>query len=162
MPRLGGSVSGIRAITYTGPGDIVSSARGWWGLRAYSNAVIGSNVVRLRRSSDSAEQNFTTLSTGALDEASITSFAGGSNLFVVTLFDQSGNAKDCTQSSASAQPPFIRNAIGSKSAIEPVGASVTRLESTSTISFNSPFSTMFVGHEDSGMTSSPAYAMINT
>jgi hypothetical protein len=62
-------------------------------------------VVRVRRGSDGAEANFT-----AEDVAGGTLAAwvgAGTDGFVVTLFDQSGNARHATQSSASAQPRVV-------------------------------------------------------
>jgi hypothetical protein len=111
---IGGSVVGYRpVVTYEGPGDVVSGATAWWGLRAYSSATIGDNAVRLRRDSDNAEQNFTTLANGSLDVASIATFKGAANLFVVTLYDQTGNGLDTTQSTAASQPKFLLSILGS-------------------------------------------------
>ncbi len=97
---------------YAGSGDIVSGAAGWWGLRAYSNATIGSNAVRLRRDSDNAESDFVTITNGLLDTASITTFAGAANLFVTKLYDQSGNGNDASQGTASQQPSFTLSGLG--------------------------------------------------
>src|SRR5215475_9326831 len=105
---VGGSVAGFRTVTYVGPGDIVSGARAWWGLRAFSNATAGTNAIRLRRSSDSAELDFATLTNGSLDEAGITTWAGGASLFLIKLFDQTGNGQDVTQATTTRQPPFLR------------------------------------------------------
>lgn|SRR5262245_14027392 len=127
MP-LGGSVSGIRSISYQGPGDIVSGAAAWWGLRAYSSSTIGNNIVRLRRS-DTTEQDFAAISGGGLDEAAITSFSAGA-LTVTKLYDQTGNGKDLTQTTVANQPTLTRSGLGSKSIITFVGATPTRLVST--------------------------------
>src|SRR5262249_36067713 len=99
---------------YEGPGDIVSGAFGWWGLRAYNFATIGNSCIRLRRSSDNAEQDFVTLSpSGALDVASISSFKGAANLFVSKTYDQTGNGRDLAQSTAANQPTFTLSGLGS-------------------------------------------------
>lgn len=98
---------------YTGPGDIVSGATFWGGLRAYSAATIGTNCVRLIRASDSAQQNFVTLANGSVDLASITTFLAATTGKVVTLFDQSGNGNDATQATDLNRPDFTFNAIGS-------------------------------------------------
>jgi hypothetical protein len=98
---------------YEGPGDIVASAAAWWGLRAYSDATIGDAAVRLRRSSDNAEQNFATIADGGLDLAAISTFKGAANLFVVNLFDQTGNARHFEQTTAASQPALILSGIGS-------------------------------------------------
>jgi hypothetical protein len=97
---------------YEGPGNIVASAAAWWGLRAYSLATVGDNAVRLRRDSDNAEQTFVTIAGGGLDLAAISSFKGAANLFVTTLFDQTGNGSPLTQTAAGSQPTFILAALG--------------------------------------------------
>jgi|SRR5215475_1927487 len=105
MP-LGGSVAGYRsAAAYSGPGDAVSGAQGFWGARSYTLAAVGGTVIRLRRDSDNAEQDFVTITGGGLDVASITTFKGAANLFTVTLYDQVGT-NHATQATAATQPPF--------------------------------------------------------
>lgn len=64
---------------YTGPGDIVSSAVGFYGGRAYSAAVAATGTqkgYRVRRASDNTESDILILTTGYLDTAAATSFAG--------------------------------------------------------------------------------------
>jgi hypothetical protein len=104
----GGYMSGCLGSVrpYQGPGDIVAGAIAWWGLRAYSFANIGATILRLRRSSDNAEQNFTTIANGGLDYDLIKAFAGGSNLFVVTLLDQVGTYH-LSQATAGNQPALV-------------------------------------------------------
>jgi hypothetical protein len=112
---IGGSVIGYRSAVavYQGPGDVVAGATQWWGLRAYSNATIGNNAVRLRRSSDNAESDFVTVDDGGLDLEAITTFKGAANLFVVKLYDQTGGGFDASESTASAQPAFTLSGLGS-------------------------------------------------
>lgn len=65
--------------SYVGPGDIVSGATYFWGLRGYNNAGAApgtTNAVRVVRLSDNAEQDVVILSSGALDMTSATTFAG--------------------------------------------------------------------------------------
>jgi hypothetical protein len=122
MPGVrGGSVASYRTPTavYVGPGDIEPGAIGWWGLRAYAAATAGTAAVRLRRDSDNGEQDFNTLANGDLDVASISSFKGAANLFVVALYNQAGGSVPAlTQATAGNQPPFILNVLGSFPAIQ--------------------------------------------
>src|SRR6187551_413431 len=60
---------------YVGPVDAVAGATHCWSLQACSNALIGSNTIELRRSTDNATQIFSTVSGGDLDDAAITTFA---------------------------------------------------------------------------------------
>jgi hypothetical protein len=112
MAIIGGSVVGYRSVAYSGPGDIVSGAIGWWGLRAYSNATIGNNAIRLREDGGNTEQDFATIAEGGLDLAAIATFKGANNLFVVKLYDQTGNGNDVAQTIAGIQPPFTLNQFG--------------------------------------------------
>jgi hypothetical protein len=59
------------------------------------------NVVRLRRSSDNAELDFTA---DELTDGTLTTWQGEDTVFVVTFYDQSVNAYNATQVSASLQP----------------------------------------------------------
>jgi hypothetical protein len=98
---------------YSGPGDIVSGAISWFGLRAYSFATVGSNAIRLRRASDNAESNFvTTFPTGIIDIPSITTFLTSTSGFVSKWYDQSGNGNDLVQATAASQPSFPLSVIG--------------------------------------------------
>jgi hypothetical protein len=60
------------------PGDIVSGAWAWWGLRAYNAAYAtgSNNAINVRRASDNATQNIVILTSGALDITTANSFAG--------------------------------------------------------------------------------------
>lgn len=68
---------------YAGPGDVVSGFLVWGGLWAYGAATAGTKAIRVRRASDNAESDISTLSTGPLDTASALTFAG---------IDATGNA----------------------------------------------------------------------
>ncbi len=119
---------------YVGPGDVVAGAAAWWGLRAYSTAKIGTNAVRLRASGDNAESDFVTLANGSLDVASIGTFltGHGGSLFVTTLYDQTGNAFDLTQTTAGAQPAFTLAGLGSLPVVTFITASSTFMRVTLT------------------------------
>jgi len=60
-------------------------------------------LVRVRRASDNAEEDFGADSDGLLDTAALTTWAGG-NWFVRWVYDQSGNSRHIGQSSAANQP----------------------------------------------------------
>lgn len=77
-----------------------------WGVsrRLLLTAYEGS-CMRVRRSSDSAEQDIG-FSDGDIDQASLESFCGSGDGFVVTWYDQVGSV-DITQSTASQQPKIV-------------------------------------------------------
>ena len=84
----------------------------WWGLRAYSRASRGMNAVRIRRTSDNAEQDFRTLDSGALDRAAIGTFLSSTTGQFVTWYDQVGT-NHATQATAANQPDVNLSGIGS-------------------------------------------------
>lgn len=77
---------------------------------AFSTRLLRENYtgqcLRVRRSSDNAEQDIGFLN-DKLDTASLTSFVGANDGFVVTWYDQSGNARNATQATAAKQPYIV-------------------------------------------------------
>ena len=67
------------------------------------NGQVG-NVVRVRRSSDNAERNFTA---NGVTDGELISFCGAGDGFVTTLYDQSGSGNDATQTTAASQPQIV-------------------------------------------------------
>ena len=66
------------------------------------------NAIRVRRSNDNAEQDIGFTSSGDLDTASLKTFVGaGNNGFVTVWYDQSGNARNATQTTAANQPILV-------------------------------------------------------
>jgi hypothetical protein len=113
---------------YKGPADIIPDPFGFWGLRAISWVNIGLKSVRIRRSSDNAEQDFVTVQGGGLDLDAISTFQGAStDLFVVKMYDQSGNDYHVGQTATAQQPKFIFNALGSMPGVRFNSADVTEL-----------------------------------
>jgi PKD repeat protein len=78
--------------------------KGVYSFRQYLSGV--TYCVNLRRSADNATQDFGFTNQGYLDTASISAWAGASNVYVVKWYDQSGNA-DANQPNASLQPQLI-------------------------------------------------------
>ena len=86
--------------------DTYSGAVVAYSLRKLSNTYTG-NCIRVRRSSDNAEQDFG-FSSGVLDTASLLTFVGAGSGFLVTWYDQSGSGKNAVQSSAALQNRIVR------------------------------------------------------
>ena len=62
-------------------------------------------AVRVRRSSDDSEQDFTV---SAINSGALTAFVGsGNNGFVQTWYDQSGNGRNATQTTDGNQPQIV-------------------------------------------------------
>ena len=82
-------------------------ARGAYSVaRRLSNTYTG-NLIRVRRSSDNAEQNIGYTGANVLDEAALTSFVGANDGFVTTWYDQSGNNLNIIQTTANKQPKIV-------------------------------------------------------
>jgi len=84
--------------------DTYPGAAAAYSLRSLSNSLAGSPVVRVRRSSDNAEQDFT--ATG-ITSGSLVSFCGSGDGLVTTWYDQSGDGNDATQTTAASQPKIV-------------------------------------------------------
>jgi hypothetical protein len=79
-----------------------------YSLRELSTAFVGQPVVRVRRSSDNTEQDFTA---AEITDGTLTTFTGANDGFVTTWYDQSGNGVNVLQSSASLQPRLVLNGV---------------------------------------------------
>ena len=79
-----------------------------YSLRMLNNAFIEQPVVRVRRSSDNAEQDIN-LTRNGIDTFGLLAFVGANDGFVTTWYDQSGNGKNLIQATASRQPTIVSN-----------------------------------------------------
>lgn len=77
-----------------------------YSLRSLLNNV--TNVVRVRRSSDNVEQNFTATQ---ITDGTLTTFTGANDGFVTTWYDQSGNSNNASQTTAANQPKLVENGV---------------------------------------------------
>ena len=64
------------------------------------------DAIKVRRDSDQALQDIGFFN-GELDTASLESFCSGTDCFVTTWYDQSGNGNDMTQTTSSQQPRIV-------------------------------------------------------
>jgi len=86
--------------------DTYSSATVAYSLRKLRNGYYGF-AIRVRRSSDNAEQDIAFKSDGTLDTTSLLAFVGSGNGFVTTWYDQSGLNNHITQTTAANQPSIV-------------------------------------------------------
>jgi len=84
----------------------LSNAASAYSLRKVADASYLGKAVNVRRSSDSATMDIGFVG-GALDTATLLTFAGSGDAFVVTWYDQSGNGREVTQATAAAQPKIV-------------------------------------------------------
>lgn len=142
-----GTVHSVAA--YVGPGDVVSGARFWYGLRAYSLATAGTAAARICNSGDANCADVNTLANGDFDVATATGAplncgGAGGTCTIRTLYDQTGgnncSASTCNLGNATIgnRPTLSFNCIGSKpcmtftSASSQVLTAATSLTSTIT------------------------------
>jgi len=85
--------------------DDYSGAAAAYSLRQLSSTYTGS-AIRVRRSSDNTEQNIGFVN-NELDTTTLASFCSGTNGFVTTWYDQSGNGNNATQTTAANQPQIV-------------------------------------------------------
>ena len=91
--------------SFTGLLDDYPNAAAAYSLRKLSGAYTGS-AIRVRRSSDNTEQDIGFVD-NELDTSALTTFCSGTNGFVKTWYDQSGNGYDATQTTAANQPQIV-------------------------------------------------------
>lgn len=115
--------------TYTGPGDVVSGATAWYGLRGYSAAYAATGTgksLNVRRASDNATQDIVILTTGAFDIASYNTFVGTDATASCTI---AGTAVACTGASATLHVSDLITGVG---ITQPCRVTVTNGSTTAT------------------------------
>jgi len=97
--------------------SIATAPAAAFGFRLLRAAYAGSPIVKLRRDSDNAENDFTNVSGGEdLNVTAISTWLSGATPYIVTLYDQE-NGNDATQATAAKQPLFVASGQNGK----PVG-----------------------------------------
>jgi hypothetical protein len=108
--------------SFTGLLDLYPNAAAAYSVRKLRSAYTGS-AIRVRRSSDNAEQDIGFVN-NVLDTSSLTSFCGSGTGFITTWYDQSGNARNVTQTTAANQPQIV------------LGGNIVVLNNKSSINFD--------------------------
>lgn len=128
---------GSTAFGFVGILDDYPNAAAAYSLRGLRINYTGS-LIRVRRSSDNAEQDFGFIDNieRNLDTTALTTFCSGTDGFVTTWYDQSGNAKNATQTTAANQPKIVSGGVvltnGGKPCLE-LDATNDSLKTTLTI-----------------------------
>lgn len=148
-----GFCSQVASAAYSGPGNIVTGAAAWWGLRCYNSAYAG-NVADVWDSATGSitETLITCSSGGIINTGSPTALATtcASGCVVKTLYDQSGAlscggaACDLTQATNSKRPAYIASTFGGKPGLNFVGANAQVLANATGFSFSEPFTVSIV------------------
>jgi hypothetical protein len=99
------SSGGGGTAPFVGLLDTYSGAAAAYSLRKLSTTYTGS-AIRVRRSSDNTETDIG-FSGANLDTSSLTSFCSGTDGFVTTWYDQSGNSRNALNTTAANQPQIV-------------------------------------------------------
>lgn len=94
---------------FTGLLDQYPNAAAAYSLRKLRNAYAGS-AIRVRRSSDNAEQDIGFVS-NVLDTASLLTFCGAGNGFIVTWYDQTTTGANLTETTGILQPQIVDSGV---------------------------------------------------
>lgn len=96
-----------------------SGASGIYALRKVSGSYSGyaGQCIRLRRSTDSVESDFG-FSGSDLDTAAIASWLSGATGYVKTVYDQSGNSRNLSQTTTGSQPTYVADIGNGKPGIQ--------------------------------------------
>jgi len=92
--------------TFVGLLDTYPNAAAAYSVRLLKLDYSG-NAIRVRRSSDNTEQDIGFTGLGDLNTSALTTFCSGTNGFVTTWYDQSGNGRNATQTTAASQPQIV-------------------------------------------------------
>lgn len=71
----------------------------------------GGPLLRLRRGSDNSEQDFYATDADLIDNDAISSWAGGSTVYITIWYDQSGKNRNATQTNTADQPVFYTDPV---------------------------------------------------
>ena len=91
---------------FTGILDSLPASAAAYSVRRLRSAYTGS-LIRVRRSSDSAQQDIGPTLGGNLNTTALTTFCGVNSCFVTTWYDQSGNTRNATQATPANQPRIV-------------------------------------------------------
>jgi hypothetical protein len=99
-------IVGSQIQSFVGLLDTYPNAAAAYSVRKLRSAYSGS-AIRVRRSSDNTEQNIGFTALGDLDTSALTTFCSGTNGFVTTWYDQSGNGRNAINTTAANQPQIV-------------------------------------------------------
>ena len=100
-------------VPYVGPGNVVSGAVAWWGLRGYNAAVSDGThkAANICRASDTTCRDINILSNGKFDLSTASSFCASTTCTVDGLYDQTGNGHDLVDAITAHRPTLTFNCL---------------------------------------------------
>lgn len=163
LTGAGGTKKIAAGAAYVGPGDVVSGAWFWGGLRAYNAAYATSlgNAVDLEDQSFGNPITIKVLANGKLDVASISAWVTAHSVTTINitqLYDQSGNGRNLTQAGTRC-PTLVLGGLGSLPVINFNPSSITQLFVGPSVTLSQPFT--MTGVAQTSISSSDAYIIGN-
>jgi hypothetical protein len=156
------AISWEDVTAFVGLLDTYSGARAAFSVRLLDKDYTGS-AIRVRRASDNTEQDIGFDVNGDLDTSAITTFCTGTDGFLRTWYDQSGNANNLVQTTAANQPKIYDSSTGTITVNSFAGAKFDNSNDTMTTSFTSAsnYSVYHVLKQDVINTISNVYSLID-
>ena len=103
---IGAAKTATATPTFSGVLDSLPASAASFSIRRLSSSYTGP-LLRVRRSSDTAQQDVPATVAGNLDTTGLASFCGASSCFVSALYDQSGNGLNAVQATVGNQPRIV-------------------------------------------------------
>lgn len=147
------------AAAFVGPLDGLSNIIAAYSTRRLLSSYTGA-LIRLRRSSDNAESDFTYDGAGDLDVATIAAWLGAATGYIKTWYDQSGNSYHVTQATAANQPTYVAIGQNNKPVLDFAGGlpAVASYLTCASITSDAMPNSAFIAHKaDIGGANSYAY-----
>jgi len=96
----------VTTSPFVGILDSLPASAAAYSVRRLRSAYTAS-LIRVRRSSDNTEQDIGFTIGGNLNTTALTTFCGANSCFIRTWYDQSGNARNATQTTNANQPRIV-------------------------------------------------------
>ena len=137
-------LTGSPVVATSGLLDLYPGAAAAYSLERLAAST--TNVVRVRRSSDDAEQDFTA---AQVADGTLTTFCGVGDGFVSTSYDQSGNGNDATQATIAQQRKIVDSGTLVTEGGEPaIAGNIYGMELSSAVGLTGAFSILAVYNAD--------------
>jgi PKD repeat protein len=142
--------------------DAFPTAAAAYSLRKMRAAYTG-DCIRVRRVSDNTEQDIGFNGINTLDTTALLAFVGAGSGFVVTWYDQSGNARNATQSTAGNQPQIVSSgSVLVENGKPSISFDGSRFLETGTFTVNQPATQFAIGKIDNGYSTAANYTLASS
>lgn len=106
----GSAKTATASASFAGALDSLASTSVAYSTRRLRSGYTGP-LLRVRRSSDNAEQDISYTLAGNLNTAALATFCGANSCFITTWYDQSGNGRNAVQAGTTEQPRVVNGGV---------------------------------------------------